>query len=370
MLTEIFKVKTAVQVLDPSTKIWEAATVLGDLSSDCVGVYTIRVKFTNWASKNKDGRIAVDTRLSRDHWPIRFPINRPLIREGTSRIKSFPMTGIHMLKENDHVYYVGRSFRDPTNIPSVSELQLEIENATELKMGWLKANDPFREQMELWIGVDEDGKSTKAEVEFIDYQQIRLSDWKHPNSIKEEVTESPPKPKKIKSEIPPIPQPPTNVSVKTTLSSFVEQLSGSTAKINLIVAPCVNGILRKGSAIVDNVGQLGVVNELSYVASKKKAVVTFTLEQDPDMEISIPINRVRLTAADFHRNEVLSIPDGIHKTTLAYCFFSSIKRGLALAVGKNGWFSQEVFVSHEFVKELMGFNKSKNAVSIFELLFH
>jgi len=125
-LTTLFKPKEAVQVIDPSTRIWEPAKILGLESS-----WAVRISYDNW---KYNGVIAVDRNQSSERWEIRKPIKKADILQSSSRRRSkdereYSKKDLGYNKEHcqldDEVYFVGTRHSDQTEVQTLAMKQVK-----------------------------------------------------------------------------------------------------------------------------------------------------------------------------------------------------------------------------------------------------
>ena len=153
-LQDFYREKELVQVLDPVTKIWEEARILGFESS-----ISVRVKYLNWSKKQvkKFGSdiITVSLRTPPSCWPIQKYLKAKEEDKSTRKAKLIrgktnPQTNLAEHKKRqcgDKVHYIGQSRRVPTDIPSLMEIIDELKVSPTLKMGYVIINDPFQQIM-------------------------------------------------------------------------------------------------------------------------------------------------------------------------------------------------------------------------------
>ena len=244
----VFDMKEQVQVLDPATKIWEDARIIG-----FEGSFGIRVKYLNWPDKlvKRFGsdRIEVSPNTPQNCWPVRKCI---VLQDVRGRRKSkkpaetvFDIPDPRKRQLGDRIFFTGTSRKSPADIPSLEEVRKDAEESKLLNSGYVVMNDPFQQNM----AVSFDGRT--KDIQFIDYEQIRPKNWTHPDtrqpsefdSEPEDVQPSRQKKRVVETDAEPEPTI-TTPRQKIDIAAYIASLAEKDELLDIV--PCENGIASAG----------------------------------------------------------------------------------------------------------------------------
>lgn len=361
MLTNKFHFNEIVQVVDPVTGIWEEAKICGFLSD-----WSVSVCYTKWSTTKKQCiNIAENRRSSEDNWPIRKKIAKPEVRHGISRrtkvLNQCTKEDLKYEKErcqmNDVIHFVGPSVSDATDIPSVADLQRTIAASRELRTGTVTLNDPFLSR----LAIDVDGS-----VQFIDYEQLRPSNWTSVESREsghEEILIPSPPRKKPRSQ-PKLDdasiQAATKADIINPIVEYFKEITCQEDRLELTAAPCSNGIVRVGDIVIDEAANECSVTKLIFNGKKLKAMAEIQRLEDEDVTMILPA--VRLMRSD--KNDAIdqiSVGSVQHPVNAAYAVLCALKRQVSVAAKKRAT-SQTIDLCHasEIAKRVLAFRKDTN----------
>jgi hypothetical protein len=216
MLATIFASNERVQVIDHITGIWTEVKVLG-IESD----WAVRVKWVTFRHPNTVVEIPQHLRRAnaREMWNIRKwtdPKKEELQRAG--RRESLKMCLPFVAKncqKDEKIYFM--DFEDDCAKP-----------------GWIHTNDPFLEQMQVWVVADEanpDSPNRNLPPAFVLYKHLRAREQAVATQI--EVTDSeddfpkvtPPRPRPPKRTIDAVNAVPAH-SIQDTLTNLASSCTG------------------------------------------------------------------------------------------------------------------------------------------------
>ena len=363
-LTNRYTVTEKVQVLDPATKIWEDAIIMG-----FEGSHEIRVKYVNWSDKLAkrfgSDRIKVNRNAPESSWPVRKYIQTQDVR-GPRRTKKPGTDSMDLRKRQfgDEVHFIGSTKQSPGDIPSLEDIRKELENSNQLQSAIVVMNDPFRKNM----GITREDPQHPTDIEFIDYDQVRPKNWipeiappEDPSSSDDE----PPAQKVRKMETDPVPiantiitNPPTP---KFDIGSFLASLADKDEKLDFV--PCRNGIVSPGDIVTANIKNTVFTmkaEQLWFDSEKKKALAKLVDGDDDSYSLTYPVVRLSLVEEKFLRNESLDMPEDCSPINKAFHYLSALKRLVAMSQCKKTILNHDLCLADDISRQLFLLGSTSN----------
>lgn len=234
--------------------------------------------------------------------------------------------------------------------------------------GWVKTNDPFLNQMWVWVAESEDQEAADqdAQAQCVSYRNIcaRPVKVERPDDAGEDVTQ------------PEVTEEPAVIAVRRKKAAPVADdspiiadalkffISQSGTEVELVRAPCENGVLRQGArvSVVCCAGNvLFNVERLFCDVTIGKSMAE--LKSVDNSLISMKIPALLVALEDDSKDDIMpEVPDNLTAVQTAFLVYSAIKRALRIAVRSKNTTTFAIVASTPLTKKIIGMT-TKEVVS-------
>jgi hypothetical protein len=204
---------------------------------------------------------------------------------------------------------------------------------------------------------------------FIPYSSLRPE----PELPEPELPES----ESVSSDVSPVPPrttvtrgnsaPVSNVPSPEFADVLAEVISSCTEDIELLRAPCLNGIVKCNDKIT-HYGSIWNVTRLWCKISKRKAYVELVQEENDEIFLSLPALSAKLVDPERSYKDdtkVAAIPDTAHEIQVAFLIYSSIKKAIWQSRRVKGSRTETICLSTTLSRKLVGLNNARDVVRLF-----
>ena len=138
----------------------------------------------------------------------------------------------------------------------------------------------------------------------------------------------------------------------------------STDEVQLILFPCVNGILHEGGRVLDHCGQPTIIRSLKLIWRKEQPLVLVTMasEQCEDVLITMPSTNVVFQEENFmsnitHENLIGSVE---HPISRVCSLFAAVKNAVGIALLSRTGYAGILCVANDLSTTALGIENNKD----------
>ena len=410
MLSENFRLKEEVQVLDPATKRWEPACILGFVND-----WKAKIKYLNWG---KTECFEVEERYQqadrKTRWGIRKVMRkeRELLKRSDRRQNQNNLTDwLEKRCVGDSVKFIQNTSNNCDGIPPMRNQESDTcSNLFEAKIGKILMNDPF--MMEMLVQIE--GQEEHDEGIFnVKYEYLR--DPQQPTKIINEAPtriiyedhhENPQQGNRRRSSTKRMSLAQNNedpqqgnrrrsssnrmsLAQNNSIDEWMSQLSqkimtdqsatsssGETTSQEdrpMIVQqmstqvefiPCMNGILKKDDKVrlEEKSNLVFVVEKIRFYCNSKTVIVKLRHETNAQFTTKLPANSIILVEANYHLSDVRNPPPLENILEDSFLYLCAIKRSIGLAAKKatnNKQYRDQLRIRSDLPCQMLGFTETK-----------
>ena len=388
MLSENFRLKEEVQVLDPATKRWEPACILGFVND-----WKAKIKYLNWG---KTGNIEVEERYQQADRKTRWGIRKVMRKEKRQLKRSDKRQNQNKLTDwlekrcvGDSVKFIQNTSNNCDGIPPMRNQESDTcSNLFEAKIGKILMNDPFMMEMVVQIEGQEEHDEGIFNVKYeylLDPQQpTKIINEAPTRIINEDHHENPQQGNRRRSSSNRMSLAQNNsidewmsqLSQKIMTDQSATSSSGETTSQEdrpMIVQqmstqvefiPCMNGILKKDDKVrlEEKSNLVFVVEKIRFYCNYKTVIVKLRHETNAQFTTKLPANSIILVEANYHLSDVRDPPplENILEDSFLYLF--AIKRSIGLAAKKaanNKQYRDQLRIRSDLPCQMLGFTETK-----------
>ena len=392
MLSESFRHNEEVQVLDPLTKVWEPARILGFIND-----WKAKVKYLNWG---KTGDIEVEERYQQADLKARWGIRKVMRRERQQLKRSDRRQNQNKLTDwlqkrcvGDSVKFIQDPSKNYDGIPPMRNQESDTcSNFYEVKIGKILINDPFMMAMVVQIEGEEEQN--------VLYENFRSDSWtKNENKTNNNAIEERPiresevaqnvrvatsenrrrsSPRKSLTRNNSIDEWMSQLSQKIMTDKSATSSSGETTSqedrpmilqqmsTQVEFIPCMNGILKKDDKVrlEESSDLVFVVEKILFCCKYKTVIVKLRQETNAQFTAKLPANCIILVEANYCLSTVRDPPPVENVLEDSFLYMCAIKRSIGLAVKKckKPRYVDQVRIRSDLPCQMLGFTET-NTVS-------
>ena len=388
MLSENFRLKEEVQVLDPATKRWEPACILGFVND-----WKAKIKYLNWG---KTGNIEVEERYQQADRKTRWGIRKVMRKERQQLKRSDRRQNQNNLTDwlekrcvGDSVKFIQNTSNNCDGIPPMRNQESDTcSNLFEAKIGKILMNDPFMMEMVVQIEGQEEHDEGIFNVKYeylLDPQQpTKIINEAPTRIINEDHHENPQQGNRRRSSSNRMSLAQNNsidewmsqLSQKIMTDQSATSSSGETTSQEdrpMIVQqmstevefiPCMNGILKKDDKVrlEEKSNLVFVVEKIRFYCNYKTVIVKLRHETNAQFTTKLPANSIILVEANYHLSDVRDPPPLENILEDSFLYLCAIKRSIGLAAKKaanNKQYRDQLRIRSDLPCQMLGFTETK-----------
>ena len=388
MLSENFRLKEEVQVLDPATKRWEPACILGFVND-----WKAKIKYLNWG---KTGDIEVEERYQQADRKTRWGIRKVMRKERQQLKRSDRRQNQNNLTDwlekrcvGDSVKFIQNTSNNCDGIPPMRNQESDTcSNLFEAKIGKILMNDPFMMEMVVQIEGQEEHDEGIFNVKYeylLDPQQpTKIINEAPTRIINEDHHENPQQGNRRRSSSNRMSLAQNNsidewmsqLSQKIMTDQSATSSSGETTSQEdrpMIVQqmstqvefiPCMNGILKKDDKVrlEEKSNLVFVVEKIRFYCNSKTVIVKLRHETNAQFTTKLPANSIILVEANYHLSDVRDPPPLENILEDSFLYLCAIKRSIGLAAKKaanNKQYRDQLRIRSDLPCQMLGFTETK-----------
>ena len=388
MLSENFRLKEEVQVLDPATKRWEPACILGFVND-----WKAKIKYLNWG---KTGDIEVEERYQQADRKTRWGIRKVMRKERQQLKRSDRRQNQNNLTDwlekrcvGDSVKFIQNTSNNCDGIPPMRNQESDTcSNLFEAKIGKILMNDPFMMEMVVQIEGQEEHDEGIFNVKYeylLDPQQpTKIINEAPTRIINEDHHENPQQGNRRRSSSNRMSLAQNNsidewmsqLSQKIMTDQSATSSSGETISQEdrpMIVQqmstevefiPCMNGILKKDDKVrlEEKSNLVFVVEKIRFYCNSKTVIVKLRHETNAQFTTKLPANSIILVEANYHLSDVRNPPPLENILEDSFLYLCAIKRSIGLAARKatnNKQYRDQLRIRSDLPCQMLGFTETK-----------
>ena len=388
MLSENFRLKEEVQVLDPATKRWEPACILGFVND-----WKAKIKYLNWG---KTGNIEVEERYQQADRKTRWGIRKVMRKERQQLKRSDRRQNQNNLTDwlekrcvGDSVKFIQNTSNNCDGIPPMRNQESDTcSNLFEAKIGKILMNDPFMMEMVVQIEGQEEHDEGIFNVKYeylLDPQQpTKIINEAPTRIINEDHHENPQQGNRRRSSSNRMSLAQNNsidewmsqLSQKIMTDQSATSSSGETTSQEdrpMIVQqmstqvefiPCMNGILKKDDKVrlEEKSNLVFVVEKIRFYCNSKTVIVKLRHETNAQFTTKLPANSIILVEANYHLSDVRDPPPLENILEDSFLYLCAIKRSIGLAAKKaanNKQYRDQLRIRSDLPCQMLGFTETK-----------
>ena len=388
MLSENFRLKEEVQVLDPATKRWEPACILGFVND-----WKAKIKYLNWG---KTGDIEVEERYQQADRKTRWGIRKVMRKERQQLKRSDRRQNQNNLTDwlekrcvGDSVKFIQDTSNNCDGIPPMRNQESDTcSNLFEAKIGKILMNDPFMMEMVVQIEGQEEHDEGIFNVKYeylLDPQQpTKIINEAPTRIINEDHHENPQQGNRRRSSSNRMSLAQNNsidewmsqLSQKIMTDQSATSSSGETTSQEdrpMIVQqmstqvefiPCMNGILKKDDKVrlEEKSNLVFVVEKIRFYCNSKTVIVKLRHETNAQFTTKLPANSIILVEANYHLSDVRNPPPLENILEDSFLYLCAIKRSIGLAAKKaanNKQYRDQLRIRSDLPCQMLGFTETK-----------
>ena len=388
MLSENFRLKEEVQVLDPATKRWEPACILGFVND-----WKAKIKYLNWG---KTGDIEVEERYQQADRKTRWGIRKVMRKERQQLKRSDRRQNQNNLTDwlekrcvGDSVKFIQNTSNNCDGIPPMRNQESDTcSNLFEAKIGKILMNDPFMMEMVVQIEGQEEHDEGIFNVKYeylLDPQQpTKIINEAPTRIINEDHHENPQQGNRRRSSSNRMSLAQNNsidewmsqLSQKIMTDQSATSSSGETTSQEdrpMIVQqmstqvefiPCMNGILKKDDKVrlEEKSNLVFVVEKIRFYCNSKTVIVKLRHETNAQFTTKLPANSIILVEANYHLSDVRNPPPLENILEDSFLYLCAIKRSIGLAAKKaanNKQYRDQLRIRSDLPCQMLGFTETK-----------
>ena len=388
MLSENFRLKEEVQVLDPATKRWEPACILGFVND-----WKAKIKYLNWG---KTGDIEVEERYQQADRKTRWGIRKVMRKERQQLKRSDRRQNQNNLTDwlekrcvGDSVKFIQNTSNNCDGIPPMRNQESDTcSNLFEAKIGKILMNDPFMMEMVVQIEGQEEHDEGIFNVKYeylLDPQQpTKIINEAPTRIINEDHHENPQQGNRRRSSSNRMSLAQNNsidewmsqLSQKIMTDQSATSSSGETISQEdrpMIVQqmstevefiPCMNGILKKDDKVrlEEKSNLVFVVEKIRFYCNSKTVIVKLRHETNAQFTTKLPANSIILVEANYHLSDVRNPPPLENILEDSFLYLCAIKRSIGLAAKKaanNKQYRDQLRIRSDLPCQMLGFTETK-----------
>ena len=388
MLSENFRLKEEVQVLDPATKRWEPACILGFVND-----WKAKIKYLNWG---KTGHIEIEERYQQADLKTRWGIRKVMRKERQQLKRSDRRQNQNNLTDwlekrcvGDSVKFIQDTSNNCDGIPPMRNQESDTcSNLFEAKIGKILMNDPFMMEMVVQIEGQEEHDEGIFNVKYeylLDPQQpTKIINEAPTRIINEDHHENPQQGNRRRSSSNRMSLAQNNsidewmsqLSQKIMTDQSATSSSGETTSQEdrpMIVQqmstqvefiPCMNGILKKDDKVrlEEKSNLVFVVEKIRFYCNYKTVIVKLRHETNAQFTTKLPANSIILVEANYHLSDVRNPPPLENILEDSFLYLCAIKRSIGLAAKKaanNKQYRDQLRIRSDLPCQMLGFTETK-----------
>ena len=388
MLSENFRLKEEVQVLDPATKRWEPACILGFVND-----WKAKIKYLNWG---KTGHIEIEERYQQADLKTRWGIRKVMRKERQQLKRSDRRQNQNNLTDwlekrcvGDSVKFIQNTSNNCDGIPPMRNQESDTcSNFYEVKIGKILINDPFMMAMVVQIEGQEEHDEGIFNVKYeylLDPQQpTKIINEAPTRIINEDHHENPQQGNRRRSSSNRMSLAQNNsidewmsqLSQKIMTDQSATSSSGETTSQEdrpMIVQqmstqvefiPCMNGILKKDDKVrlEEKSNLVFVVEKIRFYCNSKTVIVKLRHETNAQFTTKLPANSIILVEANYHLSDVRDPPPLENILEDSFLYLCAIKRSIGLAAKKaanNKQYRDQLRIRSDLPCQMLGFTETK-----------
>ena len=388
MLSENFRLKEEVQVLDPATKRWEPACILGFVND-----WKAKIKYLNWG---KTSNIEVEERYQQADRKTRWGIRKVMRKERQQLKRSDRRQNQNNLTDwlekrcvGDSVKFIQNTSNNCDGIPPMRNQESDTcSNLFEAKIGKILMNDPFMMEMVVQIEGQEEHDEGIFNVKYeylLDPQQpTKIINEAPTRIINEDHHENPQQGNRRRSSTKRMSLAQNNsidewmsqLSQKIMTDQSATSSSGETTSQEdrpMIVQqmstqvefiPCMNGILKKDDKVrlEEKSNLVFVVEKIRFYCNSKTVIVKLRHETNAQFTTKLPANSIILVEANYHLSHVRDPPPLENILEDSFLYLCAIKRSIGLAAKKaanNKQYRDQLRIRSDLPCQMLGFTETK-----------
>ena len=388
MLSENFRLKEEVQVLDPATKRWEPACILGFVND-----WKAKIKYLNWG---KTGHIEIEERYQQADLKTRWGIRKVMRKERQQLKRSDRRQNQNNLTDwlekrcvGDSVKFIQNTSNNCDGIPPMRNQESDTcSNLFEAKIGKILMNDPFMMEMVVQIEGQEEHDEGIFNVKYeylLDPQQpTKIINEAPTRIINEDHHENPQQGNRRRSSSNRMSLAQNNsidewmsqLSQKIMTDQSATSSSGETTSQEdrpMIVQqmstqvefiPCMNGILKKDDKVrlEEKSNLVFVVEKIRFYSNYKTVIVKLRHETNAQFTTKLPANSIILVEANYHLSDVRNPPPLENILEDSFLYLCAIKRSIGLAAKKaanNKQYRDQLRIRSDLPCQMLGFTETK-----------
>ena len=388
MLSENFRLKEEVQVLDPATKRWEPACILGFVND-----WKAKIKYLNWG---KTGHIEIEERYQQADLKTRWGIRKVMRKERQQLKRSDRRQNQNNLTDwlekrcvGDSVKFIQNTSNNCDGIPPMRNQESDTcSNLFEAKIGKILMNDPFMMEMVVQIEGQEEHDEGIFNVKYeylLDPQQpTKIINEAPTRIINEDHHENPQQGNRRRSSSNRMSLAQNNsidewmsqLSQKIMTDQSATSSSGETTSQEdrpMIVQqmstqvefiPCMNGILKKDDKVrlEEKSNLVFVVEKIRFYCNSKTVIVKLRHETNAQFTTKLPANSIILVEANYHLSDVRDPPPLENILEDSFLYLCAIKRSIGLAAKKaanNKQYRDQLRIRSDLPCQMLGFTETK-----------
>ena len=388
MLSENFRLKEEVQVLDPATKRWEPACILGFVND-----WKAKIKYLNWG---KTGHIEIEERYQQADLKTRWGIRKVMRKERQQLKRSDRRQNQNNLTDwlekrcvGDSVKFIQNTSNNCDGIPPMRNQESDTcSNLFEAKIGKILMNDPFMMEMVVQIEGQEEHDEGIFNVKYeylLDPQQpTKIINEAPTRIINEDHHENPQQGNRRRSSSNRMSLAQNNsidewmsqLSQKIMTDQSATSSSGETTSQEdrpMIVQqmstqvefiPCMNGILKKDDKVrlEEKSNLVFVVEKIRFYCNSKTVIVKLRHETNAQFTTKLPANSIILVEANYHLSDVRNPPPLENILEDSFLYLCAIKRSIGLAAKKaanNKQYRDQLRIRSDLPCQMLGFTETK-----------